>query len=163
MRLTETGHPNCSPVLRTSGVSESLWLRVTVWGCVLWFFCFCFLDCINKQAQHKLALCCWFLFSISWGLSTFSVKHFWPRAQCVLIPEVTSASFALKTRTAGRSPWTQQDTRPALPLPQLRCIYLVELSTKRRCSLTGALLQCSLNSSTNCLQFKLLNDIIWAI
>lgn len=30
---------------------------------------FFFLDCINdKQVQHKLALCCWFLFSISWGL-----------------------------------------------------------------------------------------------
>lgn len=24
-----------------------------------------FLGCINKQIQHKLALCCWFLFSIS--------------------------------------------------------------------------------------------------
>lgn len=30
-----------------------------------------FLDCINKQIQHKLVLCCWFLFSISWGLFAF--------------------------------------------------------------------------------------------
>lgn len=26
---------------------------------------------LNKQVQHKLALCCWFLFSISWGLFAF--------------------------------------------------------------------------------------------
>lgn len=39
----------------------AIWLRVTVWGCMV--RCFCFFR-LNKE-QHKLVLCCWFLFSIS--------------------------------------------------------------------------------------------------
>lgn len=42
--------------------------RYCVGVCVV---CVFFKDCINKQIQHKLALCCWFLFSISWGLFAF--------------------------------------------------------------------------------------------
>lgn len=41
--------------------------QLAMWGCVV-CFCFVLFFRLNKQVQHKLALCCWFLFSISWGL-----------------------------------------------------------------------------------------------
>lgn len=56
-------------VSQSSGAAGCAIERYCVWGGVGFFFFF--FKTINKQIQHKLALCCWFLFSISWGLFAF--------------------------------------------------------------------------------------------
>lgn len=66
----------CSPAFRVSVFSNNETISYVIESycvgvCVVFFLFFVFLDCINKQIQHKLALCCWFLFSISWGLFAF--------------------------------------------------------------------------------------------
>lgn len=65
-----------------------------------------FVDCVNEHGQRELALCCWFPFSISWGLLAFHVKPFCPGAQRVFTPQaaetLSAAAFLGFGETRGR-------------------------------------------------------------